>query len=89
MKGGRSRVAMSHDERPTISIQIDGGEAIHGVDLQLLSLLSSCARGLPADAACWDLSQVLVSLNCCFSICMRMPMEKGGAFTVSLRPYSG
>jgi hypothetical protein len=67
MPGNRSRVAMSHDERPTISIQLDGGQAIHGVDLQLLSLLSSCVRGLPADAVCWDLSQLLVSVNCCSS----------------------
>jgi hypothetical protein len=66
MSGKRSHAALLEDERSTITIQLNDGVAIHGVDLQLLSLLSSCARGLPADAVCWDLSQLLVSLSCCF-----------------------
>jgi hypothetical protein len=66
MSGKRSHAALLEDESSTITIQLTDGVAIHGVDLQLLSLLSSCARGLPADAVCWDLSQLLVSLSCCF-----------------------
>lgn len=45
------------DDAPAqLSIKLSASDVISGVAREVLNVLSSCARGLPADAAVWDLS---------------------------------
>jgi hypothetical protein len=56
----RKRSHLDLGDAPTLSIKVGSGNCITGVSREVLNLLSSCARGLPADAAQWDLSLLLV-----------------------------
>lgn len=56
----RKRSHLDLGDAPTLSIKVDSIDCITGVSREVLNVMSSCARGLPADAAQWDLSLLLV-----------------------------